>query len=100
MHNATTTKVPSPALADRLAALANEGTALAAPFLEFASKARLALREFDTEVEAARLNEEQLQEAAAPIGPLHDAIYEMSDGFLDMLIALGATDVVRHPEAA
>lgn len=94
MPNATK-KVPSTPLADRIAALTHEGTALATPFLEFAAQARDVLRQFDAECDAARLDEEQLQEVAAPLGPLHDAIYDMSDGFLDMLIALGATEAPR-----
>jgi hypothetical protein len=58
-------KVPSAALVERLTVVTDGGRKLFSPFLAFAAEARHALRDFDAEVEAAGLDEEQLQEARA-----------------------------------
>ena len=95
------TKVPSPALADRLAAVTKDGSELLTPLLAFATEARRALGDFDAEVDAAGLDDEQLQEAAAPLGALHEVvftIFETAHGFLGMLLPLSEESV--QPEAA
>jgi hypothetical protein len=96
------TKVPSPALADRLAAVTKDGSELLTPLMAFTAEARIALREFDTEVDAAGLDEEQLQEAAAPLGQLHEVvftIFKTAHDFLGMLFPL-EEESAQQPEAA
>lgn len=96
------TKVPSTALADRLAAVTKDGSDLLTPLMAFAAEARNALRDFDTEVDAAGLGEEQLQEAAEPLGALHEVVFTIfttAHDFLGMLFPL-AEESAQHPEAA
>jgi hypothetical protein len=96
------TKVPSPALADRLAAVTKDGSELLTPFMAFAAEARNVLRDFDAEVDAAVLDEEQLQEAAAPLGALHEVvftIFQTAHEFLGMLFPI-AEESAQQPEAA
>lgn len=96
------TKVPSPALADRLAAVTKDGSDLLTPLMAFAAEARHTLRDFDTEVDAAGLDEEQLQESAEPLGALHEVvftIFKTAHDFLGMLFSL-AEESAQHSEAA
>ncbi|MDQ1536332.1 MAG: hypothetical protein QOE58_725 [Actinomycetota bacterium] len=95
------TKVPSPALADRLAAVTKDGSELLTPLMAFAAEALSALRDFDAEVDAAVLDEEQLQEAAAPLGALHEVvftIFQTAHEFLGMLFPVDES--AQQPEAA
>jgi hypothetical protein len=102
MANATTTTIPSRQLATRIAALAEEGRALERPFLEFAARASEALRDFEAEVDHAGIedDEQRLQDAARPLVGLHNAIYEMTGGFCDLLGCLGGEVGQPAPVAA
>ncbi len=97
MGNATPLRVPSSKLADRIAAVTEAGSQLATPFLAFAAEARQVLTDFDAE--AAALTEEQLQDAADPLVPLHGLVEAMSDGFCDLLVGLGADEQAVRQEA-
>jgi hypothetical protein len=96
------TKVPSPALADRLAGVTKDGSKLLTPLLAFAAEARAALADFDAEVDLAALDEEQMEEAAAPLGQLHEVvftIFKTTHDFLGMLFPV-AEELAQQPEAA
>lgn len=96
------TKVPSPALADRLAAVTEDGSKLLTPLMAFAAETRDALAEFDAEVDAAGLDEERLQEAATPLGALHEVvftIFQTAHEFLGVLFPI-AEESAQQSEAA
>ena len=100
MANATTTKVPSAELAEQIAALTEVGRRLERPFIDFASQAREALREFEAEVDRAGIDndEDALQEATEPLSGLHSVIDSLTAGSSDLFDCLFG-DPDAEPEA-
>jgi hypothetical protein len=90
MANATTTKVPSTELAEQIAALTEEGRRIERPFVDFASRARQTLREFEAEVDRAGIDEDEqaLQEAAQPLAGLHRVLDSLTAGSSDLFDCL------------
>lgn len=86
------TGVPSQALRDHVANLADEGLELVRRVAAFASETTDVGADFDREVEAASLTDEQYRAAAvlAGFGLLHSAAEQMAAALLD---ALGCDEV-------
>lgn len=91
MAEVMTLKVPSSELAARIAAVTENGSRLATPFLAFAAEARRVLCDFEAEVTAAGIeeDEEQLQDAAEPLLRLHHLLEDMTGAYCDLLAPLG-----------
>ncbi|MDQ1444165.1 MAG: hypothetical protein QOI20_629 [Acidimicrobiaceae bacterium] len=85
MPEHTTNGVPSKALRDHVATLADEGVDLLRRVVAFAAEARGVGADFDREVEGASLTEEQYQAAAAlaGFGLLHSAAEQMAVALME-----------------
>lgn len=87
MPEHTTNGVPSQALRDHVANVADEGLELVRRVIAFAAETRDVGADFDREVEAASLTDEQYRAAAvrAGFGLLHAAAEQMADALAEAL---------------
>jgi hypothetical protein len=101
MPEHTTNGVPSQALRDHVATLTDEGVELLRRVVAFAAEAREVGADFDREVGAASLTEEQYQSAAllAGFGLLHSAAEQMAVALFEA-IGCDEADVDDAPRAA